>query len=45
MFDRNLYLGGAKPKLWYSGERLQNVTAVTDAPFRFQVTPDASMGK
>jgi hypothetical protein len=45
MFDRNLYSGGAKPELWYRTERLQNVTAVTDAPIRFQVTHRASTGR
>ena len=39
----NLYSGGAKPKLWYSGERLQNVTAVTDTPIRFLATHRASI--
>src|SRR5215469_9503521 len=43
LLDRNLYSGGAKPKLWYSGERLQNVTAVTDAHIRFLATHRASI--
>jgi hypothetical protein len=40
----HLSLGRAKPKLWYSGERLQNVTAVTDAPIRILATQGGSMG-
>src|SRR5215469_13657078 len=45
MFDRNLYLGGPNLKLLYSSERLQNVTAVTDAPNRFLARHPTSMGR
>jgi hypothetical protein len=43
VLQRSLYLGGPKLKLLYSGERLQNVTAVTDAPNRFLARDRASM--